>query len=416
MRLLVLSPDFASHWTPLSVVANAARTAGADVIVATGRVMRPAVEAAGFPWRHLRLGRDANAGVARRRVGDESDAIGRFIEATRLGAVATLSLQAEERMHDLLFEPDRVIGDVAALVEELDPDRLVVDHVSFNSTLAAVASGRPFTTVVPGHPSQLPVGDERYGLPPVWPHAVTPLPEDVDELRRRCDRVAERFTQRWNEALAAADPSAGAVDDAFRVTGDRVLLHWPAALHDPRRTALLPADARFSGPLVRDEAPVDPPDGHHRPLVHVALGTFLSHRGDVLRCLADGLRRVDVRVSLATGATPVDRIGPIPTGWWVAEHLPQVGLLHHAALAVSHGGNNSVQEAVAAGVRQVVLPFSTDQFAVAADLERDGAATVFDPNRLTPEVVAETVEHALQQPAWEAVSTDHASVVSALGL
>ena len=62
------------------------------------------------------------------------------------------------------------------------------------------------------------------------------------------------------------------------------------------------------------------------------------------------------------------------------EFLPQVRLLGHAAAAVTHGGNNSVTEAMTAGVPLVVLPFSTDQFAGAAALERFGGAVALAPN------------------------------------
>lgn len=415
MRLLVLSPDFASHWTPLSVVADSARQAGHEVVVATGATLRPRVEAAGYAWRHLRLGRDANDGVASGRDASVA-ALERFIAATRNGPIATLTLQAEERLTDLLFEPERVIADVARLVDDVRPDRLVVDHVSFNSTLAAVATGRPFATVVPGHPSQLPVGDERYGLPAAWPAALAPASDDVDALRALCDRVAERFTARWNEARRTIDPGVDPVDDAFVVTGDRVLLHWSAEHHDPGRTPRLPTGTTFAGPLVRTEGPVEPPGtaDDARPLVYVALGTFLSHRADVLVRLADALRTLDVRVALATGPTPVDRIGPVPGRWLVAERLPQVALLAHADVAVSHAGNNSVQEAIASGVGQVLLPFSTDQFAIAADLERTGHATVADPNTATVSELAEAIAARLARPRPAPMSTDVEAVVAAV--
>lgn len=416
MRLLVLSPDFASHWAPLSVVGDAARRSGHEVVVATGTTLRTRVEAAGFAWRHLRLGRDANDGVASGRDASAADALDRFVTATRAGAIATLSLQAEERLADLLFEPERVVGDVVRLVDEVAPDRLVVDHVSFNSTLAAVVSSRPFTTVVPGHPSQLPVGDERYGLPPAWPSSVAPTDDELDRLRSLCDRVAERFTQRWNQARHSVDPRADEVDDAFVVTGDRVLLHWSADHHHPDRTPLLESGTAFAGPLVRTETPVEPRGmrGDDRPLVYVALGTFLSHRGDVLERLADALRMLDVRVALATGATPVDRIEPVPDDWLVAERLPQVALLAHATIAVSHAGNNSVQEAIAAGVGQVLLPFSTDQFAIAADLERVGVATVVDPNTTSACELAEAIVERLGHPRPAPVSTDADAIVAAV--
>lgn len=73
-----------------------------------------------------------------------------------------------------------------------------------------------------------------------------------------------------------------------------------------------------------------------------------------------------------------------------------------------HGGNNSAQEALAAGVRQLVLPFSTDQFSNGADLERIGAATVLSPNEASAEDLALEIKAALTstpRPASPTLST-----------
>jgi UDP:flavonoid glycosyltransferase YjiC (YdhE family) len=57
-----------------------------------------------------------------------------------------------------------------------------------------------------------------------------------------------------------------------------------------------------------------------------------------------------------------------------------------------------VQECLATGVRQLVLPFSTDQFANAADLERVGVASVLAPNEMTITALAEAVMARLDAP------------------
>ena len=112
---------------------------------------------------------------------------------------------------------------VARLCDETDPDCVIVDHVSFASTLAMYAVDRPFVTLVPGHPSQLPVGSERYGVPVTWPLRLRPDPQELIELHETADRVTECFTISWNTALAAVAPGRPPVDDAFRVHGNAVL-------------------------------------------------------------------------------------------------------------------------------------------------------------------------------------------------
>ncbi|MFK5635591.1 MULTISPECIES: glycosyltransferase [unclassified Ornithinimicrobium] len=120
-------------------------------------------------------------------------------------------------------------------------------------------------------------------------------------------------------------------------------------------------------------------------MVYVSLGSFLSVRSDVLARVAESLRGLDVRVALASGSTPRAALGPVPGSWLVRDVLPQVTLLGSAALTVSHGGNNSVTEALTAGVPLLLLPLSTDQFAGAAALEDAGLGEALDPNAATPD-------------------------------
>ena len=146
--------------------------------------------------------------------------------------------------------------------------------------------------------------------------------------------------------------------------------------------------------------------GGGRPIVVVSFGSFLSARDDVLARVAAALRGAGaggtgagLRVALATGSADPATLGSIPGEWLVRPFLPQVALVRHASLAITHAGNNGVTEALAAGVPLVVLPFSTDQFAVAADLERSGLGQALDPNRATPAEIRAAVDAVLAGPA-----------------
>ncbi|MCO4838448.1 MAG: hypothetical protein KC426_10225, partial [Oceanospirillaceae bacterium] len=89
---------------------------------------------------------------------------------------------------------------------------------------------------------------------------------------------------------------------------------------------------------------------------------------------------------------------PLPTDWLVEASLPQVGLLQGCDLIIHHGGNNSVQEALAMGVRQIILPFSTDQFANAADLERTLHAGIMSPNDICVVSLTRLIKKVLALP------------------
>ncbi len=167
----------------------------------------------------------------------------------------------------------------------------------------------------------------------------------------------------------------------------------------------------FLGSSVREETPdaevEDWLDSSDEPFVYVSFGSFLSVRSDVTAKVVRALESLGLRVALALGSGERHVLGDLPDGWLVREFLPQVRLLGRAAAAVTHGGNNSVTEAMTFGVPLLVLPFSTDQFAGAEAIEREGFGIALAPNEAT---VAE-LEHALSatlalpRDRFDAVST-----------
>lgn len=396
MTLLVISPDYASHLFPLLAVAHPWGQAGERVVVATGPGVAGHVERAGYEWAPLVLGRGSNPGTARpgEQPRGEDANLRAFFEATRAGPIATLRLQARLRRNDLLWRPLETARHTIEVVTSVRPGTVVVDHLAFGAILGLRAARVPYADVVVGHPSVLPVTGERYGVPPAWPTAVRPGASEIAGLERLADDVSRRFTHAFNDALHALGAGSSKVEDAFCAHGDLVLYNYPAELHDPARTAAVPPANAFLGSLVRDETPDDEAaawlvKSPERPLVVVSFGTFLSARADVLASVAAVLREMDVRVAFATGSADPADLGSLPSDWLVRPFLPQVALVRGAAVAVTHAGNNGVTEALTAGVPLLVLPFSTDQFAIAADLERTGLGRVADPNAVTePELRA----------------------------
>ena len=409
MTLLVISPDYASHLFPLATLATAWRDAGQRVVVATGPATAAIVAEFGFEHIELSLARGSNPGVIRadQQPRGEDDALRGFFAATRIGMIETLEFQAAARLDDLLYDPVTIARRVQAVVATVRPDHILVDHLAFSARLALIASRIAHADVVLGHPSTLPVGGEVYGYPFAWPAAFDPARADLARLRLLCERVRDNFTASWNAVLRELDPSAPPSSDAFAEAGDVLLLNYPERLHDAARTALLPPHA-FLGSAVRTETPDAEVEewlaASDHPIVYVSFGSFLSVRGDVLAVVTQALRQVtaagiEIRVAIASGSTSIDDLGEIADGWLVREFLPQVRLLQHAAAAVTHGGNNSVTEAMTSGVPVIVLPFSTDQFTGAAAVERGGYGEAFDPNTVDADALAASIIRLLSERA-----------------
>jgi MGT family glycosyltransferase len=367
-----------------------------EAVVATGTATRPLVEAAGLASVELRLGKGSNSGVieAADQPAGEDAHLRAFFAATRRGAVATLRYQAEARRHDLLFEPDRVHDRLRVILAEVAPDRIVADHVAFGARLALYALGVGTATMVLGHPTALSAPGELYGLPPAWPSMIQPDRHELASLTERCRESVAELADAADEFLARRAPQRRPIRDLTTTGGNPTIYVYPEALHDPGRP--LPTGAVFVGSLARREklGAVEPPRGDG-PRVTVALGSFLSARGDVLATAVAAARLGGWRLALASGSTPPGALGELPPGALVTRHLPQVALLDHTDVFVHHGGNGSVTECAAAGVPCVVLPFSTDQFAAAAAIERAGCGVVLDPNALTASALRDAVDRVM---------------------
>jgi len=401
MRLLIVSPDYASHAGPLIEIGRAWSRNYGEVVVATGPAVRTLVTDAGLGWVELRLGKGSNPGVIEERlqpVGEDAH-LRAFFDATRAGPVATLRYQADARRHDLMHDPDGVLDRLRDIVELVQPDRIAVDHVAFGARLALHAMGLTGASVVLGHPSALPSAGEVFGVPDDWPAGMRPSDDDLADLDVRCGVAVRELTAAAEEFLHRRSPERSPIDDLTRAPGQPTIYAYPEALHSPSRS--VPPNAVFVGSLAREQSlgsfPLPVGDGLR---VTVALGSFLSARGDVLQT-AVRAAAAGWRLTIAHGSTPLEDLGDVPPGAVVARHLPQVALLQHTDVFVNHGGNGSVTEAVAAGVPMIVLPFSTDQFAGAAALERAGVGVVLDPNSFTADSLRSAVATLLASGAAE---------------
>ena len=396
MKLLVVCPDYTSHFLPMSAIATAAQRRGCDVVVATGTTIASRVAAAGLRHVELTMSATGNPGVATDSI---DPGLRGFVDATRHGMVATLRHQAAARRHDLLWRPFEVGRAALDLVQREAPDAILVDHLAFAVTTALTAQSIPFTTFVPGHPTQLPATGELYGMPVAWPTCIRPQEADLTMLRAECATVTAEFTARSRAAATAlGHPDADSIADAFAVHGDDVLYNSVAALQ--RSSRCLPADHAFLGACLRDEAVDHSLQGWLAarpdvPLVYVSFGTFLSARRDVLGRVLDHLARTDVCVAVATGSVAPGDLGRLPTSWYVAPTVAQLAILRQADAVVSHAGNNTVTEALAMGLPLIALPFSTDQFAIAADLERAGCGVALDPNAFAASQLVTAIGWAL---------------------
>jgi len=107
----------------------------------------------------------------------------------------------------------------------------------------------------------------------------------------------------------------------------------------------------FAGPCI-DEARMGcwaPAHGDERPLIYVSLGTAYTDRADVYRLCIEALAGAH-RLVLVTGKVDPAALGPLPAGVEAARTQPQLDVLEHADVFVTHAGMGGSVESLWFGV------------------------------------------------------------------
>ena len=119
----------------------------------------------------------------------------------------------------------------------------------------------------------------------------------------------------------------------------------------------------FLGPSVyeRQEEAFDFAKGN-RPVVYISLGTVLKGAVEFFQNCVESFRGEDVDVILSVGKQfHIKKLKNIPPNVRIYHSVPQLQVLKMADVFVTHGGMNSVSEALVYGTPMVVIPFVSDQ-------------------------------------------------------
>ena len=348
---------------PLLPVAAALRARGHDVALCSSARLREQVEAHGLPF--LPAGLDWHV----------SDPGYIDVLCQAAGGLAFPDLAGEQRFAWVIANlfigaaARRMLPDLAGLARAWSADIIVRESLEFAGCVAAEALGLPHASVAAAADSAL---DRRREL-------AGPLAA----LRRR--------------AGLSADPGG---DMAFRYLH---LCFTPPGFDGPG--ARFPPTARFfahhSTPTPHEDLPpwLDRLAG--RPTVLVSMGTVFHRTPGLHESILAALRDEPVNLLIALGfdQDPA-RLGPLPPHVRVQATFPQVALLPRCALLVTHGGFNSVKEALAEGVPLVILPIAGDQPYCASRCQALGVGRVIGPAERNAAAIRAAVRTVLDDPAY----------------
>ena len=109
------------------------------------------------------------------------------------------------------------------------------------------------------------------------------------------------------------------------------------------------------------------PDKMKLPVIYISLGSIISNKGFCRECIR-AFGGKDMSVILNTGKVRPETLGKIPGNIYAYSFVPQVEVLQHADVFLTHCGMNSVNEAMSYGVPMVAMPFINDQISNARQI------------------------------------------------
>jgi MGT family glycosyltransferase len=307
-------------------------------------------------------------------------------------AVGVFTAGIEEHARVLAREAQRARAEV-----------VVGDYLCFSAFFAAKLARLPFIAF---YHSALPF--PAPGAPPFGSGLAHDAPRDArwDEAQARLDLLLARLDARL--ARAARALGLPEPEHALLARPYSPVLNLLATL--PELEPGLPAlegPVVFTGPCLDarpDERPDDPAlaalkDGVRR--VYVSLGTVFNTEPRRFASLLGALDRDGVQVIVSAGASyEALRRAPPSQNAHLFRTVPQLALLPRIDAVVTHGGNNTTQETLAAGKPMLVLPFGGDQLENARRVERLGVGLALAPHALDARAVGQAVSRLLDEPRF----------------
>jgi MGT family glycosyltransferase len=255
------------------------------------------------------------------------------------------------------------------IIDELQPDVIVEDNVV--SFPALPASGRPWVRIMSCNPAELkdadlpptfsgyPTGD-RAGWPAYW-----------DEYRGALAGLHADFDEFCRTRGAPPLPELELIHSSPHLN----LAIYPDEVDYPRASPLDGTWHNLQASVRATDAPYTVDRGDE-PVVYLSLGSLASGDVELMRGLIASLAESPYRVIVSKG--PQHEELELPANMVGEEFLPQTSILPQVDVVITHGGNNTVTEALYFGKPMVLLPVFWDQYDNAQRMHETGVGIRLD--------------------------------------
>lgn len=189
--------------------------------------------------------------------------------------------------------------------------------------------------------------------------------------------------------------------EAFNAPGDLTICYTTEAIQ-PNAESLDPS-IKFVGPSIAARGDVgDFPMARleGQTVIYISLGTIINEQPEFFRACVQAFSGSPYTVVMSIGdKVAPDSLGAIPSNFIVRPFNPQLEMLQHSALFITHAGMNSVHEGLYYDVPLLLVPQQAEQAFVALRMQDLGAGL-----RLTaksPDAIRQAAERVLSDPQFK---------------
>ncbi|MEB9381904.1 glycosyltransferase [Bacillus cereus] len=220
--------------------------------------------------------------------------------------------------------------------------------------------------------------------------------DEMDPLYQSCLAGMER----WNKQYGM---KCNSMYDIMNHPGD-ITIVYTSKEYQPR-SEVFDESYKFVGPSIatRKEVGSFPTeDLKNEKVIFISMGTVFNEQPALYEKCFEAFKDVDATVVLVVGKKiNISQFENIPKNFKLYNYVPQLEVLQHADVFVTHGGMNSSSEALYYGVPLVVIPVTGDQPFVAKRLTEVGAGIKLNRNELTSELLRETVKKVMDDVTFK---------------
>lgn len=273
----------------------------------------------------------------------------------------------------LVDNADHHLVSAQKMINEINPDIIITDPMMYSSAIIANELNIPWVTISNSLNSVL--SDD----------IKSELLETVGWLAKDRDKLFQRFNM--NIEFSGCDMLSPTLCIAFT-------------------TEELVGKSEHNVHLVGPSIPTGK-RGDERPfpwhllskdqdIIYISFGSQIYHQPELFNVLFKAVKDKPIQVvATVNELMNSDLLGDIPDNVILSYYTPQLEVLPKISVMVTHGGANSVMEAIYFSVPMLIIPLCNDQFHQAHYVEKNNIGIQLDFNNISSEQCWMTLENLL---------------------